>query len=112
MRVLDRYYQLYQSALGGRARELEGPLEFKLETEILRQYRKWRMWEYAEFVYGGFEAVILVLGLAVVWGNWTLVAFAIIIPVAGIIFILATDRFMRPHDVGLIQPRETEGTEK
>ncbi len=87
MRFLDRNYQLYQRAAGTRAAELETFLNFGLEKTIREEYVVHRMWQYVRLVYYGFEIAVLILGLAIAWGQIPSVYLAFPAPVFAILMM-------------------------
>lgn len=91
LRVFDRDYQLFQSAIGNRARELENGLGMGLEREILEKYVKLKMWRLTLALYYGFEVVVALLGLAITLGDSLLESLAVLGPAITIVSIYAID---------------------
>ena len=91
LRVLDRNYQLFQSAIGSRARSLERELGMGLELSIIEKYVALKMWRFTNALYYGFEFLVLLLGVAIVWGDELLVVLAVLGPVIAMVSIFAIE---------------------
>lgn len=108
LRVLDRNYQSFQSTIGKRARVLERSLGMALELSIIDRYVKLRMWRFILAVYYGFEVMVLLLGLAIVWGYAELEVLAVIGPLIAIVSIYSLEPHLQKSDKQ-IEPSEQAG---
>ena len=104
LRVLDRDYQLLQRVIGNRARELEKDSGMSLERDILENYVKLGIWRFTLALYYGFECLVLLLGLAIVWGNMELELLAILGPLITIASIYSIEIGVKKSEKPSRQP--------
>ena len=91
LRLLDKHYRLFQEAAAVRARLLESRLNLDLTDDIGVYYSLQAFWKYIQLLYLAFVSLTFLVGVAVLWGNPSLILALLASSLASGVLVLIID---------------------
>jgi hypothetical protein len=85
LKMLETHYRLFQKAASIRARLLENRLNIDITNDLSLFYDLQKWWVYVQALYYGFVGLVMVLGVAILWSDASLLGYTLI---AGVIACL------------------------
>jgi len=78
LKMLETHYRLFQNAASIRARVLENRLNIDITNDLSFFYDLQEWWAYVQALYYGFVGLVMLLGVAILWGDRPLLGFTLI----------------------------------
>jgi hypothetical protein len=90
LKLLDTHYRLFQKAASIRGRILEDRLNLDITNDISFFYDLGHWWMYVQVLYYGFVTLTVLLGLAILWGDTSLIILMLYAALVSYVLIYLT----------------------